>query len=100
MWQIMLLVLDQKFSDWLIKIMFLFLGEGETAMESGIKSKFGIMGFQHAWHHFGSMVFSLTIESSKDKDGEKYTDSLGHWLSHDIQIYFKIHFLGFTLALI
>lgn len=34
---------DQKIPDWLIKVMF--LGEVETVVRSGIKSRFGIMGF-------------------------------------------------------
>lgn len=33
--------IDQKSPDWLIKIMF--LGEVETAVQSGIKSRFGSM---------------------------------------------------------
>lgn len=39
-----LLVLDRTF-DWLIKPMF--LGEVDTAVPSGIQSRFGIKGFQH-----------------------------------------------------
>lgn len=41
--QLTLLMIDQKIPYWLIKIMF--LGKDETAIRSGIKSRFGIMGF-------------------------------------------------------
>ena len=34
---------DQNISDWLIKITF--LGEAETTIRSGIKLRFGVMGF-------------------------------------------------------
>lgn len=37
------LVLDQKSSDWLIKIML--LGKVETTIRPGIKFRFGILGF-------------------------------------------------------
>lgn len=40
-----LLVLGQKIPDYLIKAMF--LGEVEIAVRPGIKSRFGVMGFQH-----------------------------------------------------
>lgn len=40
------LVLDQKSLDWLIKI--LFLREAETAIRSGIKSRFGLTGTSDA----------------------------------------------------
>ena len=42
-WHITLLVHDQKIPDWLSKTTF--LEEAETAIRSGIKSRFGIMGF-------------------------------------------------------
>lgn len=41
--QIALLLFDQKIPYWWIKIMF--LGEIETVVRSGIKSKLGIMDF-------------------------------------------------------
>ena len=41
--QIILLVLDQKIPDWLVKIMC--LGAVETAIRSGVQCRFGIMGF-------------------------------------------------------
>ena len=41
--QITLLALDQKIPDWLMKITF--LGEVQTAIRSGIKSRFGVIGF-------------------------------------------------------
>ena len=43
LWQISFLVLDQKIPDWSIKMTFLV--EVETAIRSGIKSRFDIMCF-------------------------------------------------------
>lgn len=40
---LLLPVFDQKISNWLIKVTF--LGELETVIRSGIKPRFGIMGF-------------------------------------------------------
>ena len=44
MWQITLLVLDQKILDWL-RLCFQETEIAETAIRSGIKSSFGILGF-------------------------------------------------------
>lgn len=52
-----LLVVEQKISDWLIKIMC--WGEVETAV--GIKFRFGIMGFQHNLTPFWAYGFLFYI---------------------------------------
>lgn len=49
-----LIGIDQKIPDWLIKI--IFLQKVELQLKSDIKSKFGIMGFQHKCHYFEPMV--------------------------------------------
>lgn len=54
-----LIGVDQTVSHWFINIMF--LGEVETAINSGIKSRFGVMGFSN----FGPMVFCLTLPITK-----------------------------------
>lgn len=54
-----LLVLPQKIPDWLIK--FAFLGKGETAIGSGIKSRFSIITFRTTDTIWGLWFFSLTV---------------------------------------
>lgn len=54
-WRGPLLVHHQKIPDCLIKT--IFLGEAETAVRSGIISRFGIMSFKHKRRHFVSVIF-------------------------------------------
>lgn len=55
------MVLDQSIPDWLIKI--IFLGKVETAIKSGIKSRFGIMSSSPHDAIWGPLVFSLTVSN-------------------------------------
>ena len=72
-WQMTLLELGQKIPDWLIKTMF--LGEAETEIRSGMRSRFATMGFEHKqplWfslsHQFlpflGKFISSQPVEKS------------------------------------
>lgn len=53
------IVAEQEIPDWLIRIVF--LREGETAIKSDIRSRFGIMGFRAQGMPFWAWVFSCTI---------------------------------------
>lgn len=55
MWQVTLLVPEQKIPDWLSKITV--PGKDETAVRSDIQSRFEIMSLKHKQHHFGPVVF-------------------------------------------
>ena len=54
---------DQKIPNWLIKITFLV--KAETAVELGIKSRFGIISFSTSNAILGLWFFSLTTVLTK-----------------------------------
>ena len=68
MWQ--LIGVDQKISDWFIKITFLV--KVETASRLGIKSRFGVMGFSTVTPFWACGVFLFNRIKSRLTGGRYF----------------------------